>query len=178
MDESKRLFIVNELSDRFGFEDKLVGETFLTHEQNNREEYLFAIGIGTVLYHMINPELIRSAKEVTLCLKKSKIPKKCDVERAAGHLVLKGAVGRAAGLIIAESQAESIEDYINNLSEVYKRPKIQEYMKKYVPISFSIAEKLKYDITIKEFQRFVRLPFDAAMEFLKNSMYVRVHNDK
>lgn len=176
MDESEKSFIINELSDRFGFKDKIASIPF-GDEENRRKAYVFATEIGTVLYYMINPEVIRSAQEVTVCIKKSRIPKKCDIERAAGHLVLKGAVSRAAGLMIAEHEAESVDDYLNNLSELYKRPKMQEYMKKYVPISFGIAEKLKYDITVKEFQKFVRLTFDDAIDFLKNSMYVRVYDE-
>jgi len=177
MDDFRRNFIAKELCDRFNFDGNfnIVRENF---PNNSRDEYFFATEIGTVLYHMINPHLIRSANEITECIKRSRIPKKCEIDRAAGHLVLKNAVTRAAGLIIAESQAESIEDRINKMLEIYKSPRIQEYTKKYVPISFEIAEKLKYDITIKEFQKFVRLPFDDAINFLKNSMYVRVLNDE
>lgn len=177
MDGLTRDFITKELRDRFDFTDELSisRESF---PRSDREEFFLAAEIGAVLYHMINPDLNRSAKEVILCLKKTKIPKKCDIERAASHLVLKHAVSRACGLMIAESQAESIEERISELSEIYKRPKIQEYMKKYVPISFEIAEKLKYDITVKEFQKFVRLSFNDAMYFLKSSMYVQVNSDE
>lgn len=177
MDEQRMLSIIDELRGRFDFKDALVEQNLEEKTKSDISEFTFASGVGAVLYYMINPELNRSAKDVTLCLKKSGIPKKCDVDRAASHLVLKSAVSRASGLIIAEEDAESMDEYINSLSSIFKRQKIIEYMKKYVPISFEIAEKLKYDITVKEFQKFVRLPFDDAIVFLKSAMYVKVYDE-
>lgn len=177
MKEERMLSIIDELRKRFDFEDALVEQKLEENCHSDISEFTFASGVGAVLYYMINPDLNRSAREVSLCIKKSIIPKKCDVDRAASHLVLKGAVSRAAGLIINEDGAESIDEYISDLSTIFKRPKIIEYMKKYVPVSFNIAEKLKYDITVKEFQKFVRLPFDDAIVFLKSAMYVNVYEE-
>jgi hypothetical protein len=177
MDEYRMQSIIDELRERFDFKEDLVEHNVGEKCNYDISEFTFASGVGAVLYYMINPGINRSAKEISICISKSVIPQKCDVERAASHLVLKNAVSRASGLIIAESEAESIDEYIECLSKVFKRPKIREYMEKYVPISFGIAEKLKYDITVREFQKFVRLQFDDAISFLKNSMHVRIYDE-
>lgn len=176
MDEYRMLSIIDELRERFDFKEELVEHNVGEKCGSDISEFTFASGVGAVLYYMINPGINRSAKEISVCISKSVIPQKCDVDRAASHLVLKNAVSRAAGLIIAENEAGSIDEYIEGLSKVFKRPKIREYMEKYVPISFEIAEKLKYDITVKEFQKFVRLQFDDAINFLKKTMYVKIYD--
>jgi len=174
MDEHSLWYIANYLKGYFGAPVEFARLTFNSGDCQGSPGFTFGEQIGSLLFNTVNENFKNSARQALEEFKSRRNNNidKC-VQKCVNYLILTNSIARCSGLLADESGATSF-DYVfecwSNRNPHSSHDKLRVHIEK----GFLIADRLKNDITMGEFQRFVRLDYDEALNFLRKEAYIRL----